>query len=121
LTHAAALVRHRAQRREPPHALHPRGLRAWLHHARACERGVLRDGRVLRCRRWTRSALERPGARHPLAAQARGDRRARRDLLGPGPRRARGGGKVIPGSREALERELLELVRALYPICRSIT
>ena len=28
---------------------------------------------------------------------------------------------MTPASREALERELLELIRALYPLCRSIT
>ena len=61
------LARGRAHRRQPAHALRPRGLRARLPDARRRHRGALPDVRVLPSRVRARRALGRSGVRHRLA------------------------------------------------------
>ncbi len=114
-------LRRRADGRERPRALHPRGLRA-----RVPDPGGRQRGRRTRCRRTT---SRRPaagvrwndpafGIAWPVADADPHPRDARYPDFVPERRRVT---RALPAARPARGEAMHALVAELYPICRSIT
>src|SRR6267143_4543925 len=110
--------------RKPENALRPREIRTRVHHFGGQHRGLLPDVRVLFAGVHARIPMERPILRHSFASGSRRYFRARQGLsrlsAADMTETAVFGIEAAFNPTEAGE-QMYELVRELYPICRSIT
>src|SRR5947208_71534 len=105
-------------------ALHSGEIRARVHHIGGRHRGLLSDVRILFAGKCARVSMERPVLWHPVAAGRDRHFRARPGLsrLSPADMTAIAVSDVRAGIKpDEVGESMYQLIRELYPICRSIT